>query len=141
MSETTRGKTYDERALRELYRRAQRYWSDYDCDILPAILESAMQIHKDYWSEISTIAEMVVRTGFQFETLVGVLAMFGMGMEPQEECKMKELKQEECKMKELKPCPFCGGEVRMIHYKQEQEFAIWHKDEGAECVIIEPFLI
>ena len=39
-------------------------------------------------------------------------------------------------MSELKPCPFCGGEVRLTYNSMDKAFNIWHKFN--KCAMAEP---
>lgn len=39
-------------------------------------------------------------------------------------------------MIELKPCPFCGGEVRLTYNSMDKAFNIWHRFN--KCAMAEP---
>ena len=42
---------------------------------------------------------------------------------------------------ELKPCPFCGGDVKIIMRSASMMNMVYHKDGGNGCYIAGPFKI
>lgn len=43
-------------------------------------------------------------------------------------------------MSELKPCPFCGGEVRIEYNSRDNVFKVYHSrsSDALDCPIVEP---
>jgi len=46
-------------------------------------------------------------------------------------------------MSELKPCPFCGGKMKMFYSCLDESFHLYHRKgfDLMDCPICEPFVI